>query len=65
MRYRQHGRAGGGLSLREKGCGVLLHQAVEGGLLWAVTLVVNGCTAALPVRVVRRIACSALALPAG
>ena len=33
--------SGGGFSLGEEGCGVLLHQTVQRGLLGAVTLVVD------------------------
>ena len=34
-------RAGRGFGLGEEGRGVLLHQAVQRGLLWAVAIVVN------------------------
>ena len=34
-------QAGPGLSLREEGCGVLLHQVVQRGLFRAVSLVVD------------------------
>ena len=33
--------AGSVFGLGEEGCGVLLHQAVQRGLLWAVALVVD------------------------
>ena len=46
--------SGGSFGLGDEGRGVLLHQAVQRGLLRAVTLVVDRCAIRRPVRLLKR-----------